>query len=226
MADVCSTKQYKKRKWRKRIIILTIIILLLVGIFSYFNYYINPIILTSNQSTIKSKANDIINQAISQSLTQTDIYEQLITISTDSSGNVSSISANTLNANKINNLVLSNCQTLLNQTDKLYLFVPLGTFSGIPLLNGIGPKLKVQMLPIGNVESSFKSNFTSVGINQTHHEIYLNFKLNISILLPGTNQTICVNSQVLIAESVIVGKVPEIYFGSNNVLSSQLNLVP
>lgn len=226
MGKVCSSNEYKKRKFKKHIIFFTVLILIVGGIFAYFNLYVNPIVITSNESTIKGKTNEIINQAIEQTLNQTDVYEQLINISFDTQGNVTSISANSLNANKINNSILSNCQKAFNNQTSLYLDVPLGTFSGIPLLNGIGPKIKIKMLPVGNIQSNFKSNFTSAGINQTHHEIYLNFKLSVSVLLPGTDKTVDIHSQVLIGESIIVGKVPEIYFGSNNILSSQLNLVP
>ena len=226
MGKVCSNKEYKKRKLKKHLIILTITVLIISGIFAYFNLYVNPIVVTTNKSTIKGKTNEIINKAIEQTLNQTDVYDQLINVSFDNEGNVTSITANSLNANKINNSILSNCQEALNNQSSLYFDVPLGTFSGIPLLNGIGPNIRIKMLPVGNIQSSFKSNFTSVGINQTHHEIFLNFKLSVSVLLPGTDKTVDVYSQVLIGESIIVGKVPEIYFGSNNVLSSRLNLVP
>lgn len=226
MSKACSPKVYKKRKLKRWIIWLTIILLIFSAIFLYFNHYVNPIIVNSNASVIKAKTSSIINQSIANSLQLTDVYDKLITVTTDSSGNVTSISANSLNANTINNTILTSCQEALNQQTNLYFEVPLGTFSGIPLLNGIGPNIKIKMLPVGNIQSTFKSSFTSMGINQTHHEIFLNFKISMSVLLPGFDKTVEVNTQVLIGESVIVGKVPEIYFGSNNIISSQLNLVP
>lgn len=225
MKNSCSTKRNSSKR-KKLIIWLVVILIVICSIFVYFNNYVNPVIISTNSSVIKAKTTQILNECIAKSLTQTDVYEQLVTINNDTNGNVTSISANTLNANKLNNTILSACQQALNNQSDLYFEVPLGTFSGIPALNGIGPNIKIRMLPVGNIESSFKSNFTSVGINQTHHEIYLNFKINISVLLPGTDKTVCVNSQVLLAESVIVGKVPEVYFGNSNLLNSELNLVP
>lgn len=223
---VYNKSQYKKKKWQKRLIWLVIIVLLIVGIFAYFNRYVNPTIVRTNIAVIKSKTNDIVNSSIVSSLTDRNLYDDLITIKYDSDGNITSISANSFSANKINNQILTDCQNKLNNSTSFSFDVALGCFSGIPLLNNIGPKIKIKMLPIGNIQSSFKSNFTSVGINQTYHTISLNYTINVSVLLPGFDKDVTVSSQILIAESIIVGKVPQVYFGSNNTLNSQLNLVP
>ena len=224
--NVCNDKQYKKKKRRKRIIWLTIIILLVVGIFAYFNNYVNPMIVQTNIAVIKAKTNDIINSSVATSLNSQDLYDDLISIKYDTDGNIASISANSFNANKINNQILTDCQNKLSNTTDLSFYVSLGCFSGVPLLNNIGPKIKIKMLPIGNIQSSFKSNFTGVGINQTYHTISLNYTINVSVLLPGFDKNVTVSSQILIGESIIVGKVPQVYFGSNNTLNNQLNLIP
>lgn len=224
MSNTCASKKNKKRK--KLVIWLVVIVLIIGGIFVYFNNYVNPVIINTNISVIKAKTTQILNECVTNSLTQTDVYDNLITINSDTNGNVTSISANSLNANKLNNTILASCQEALNTQSNLYFEVPLGTFSGIPILNGIGPNVKVKLLPVGNIESSFKSSFTNAGINQTHHEIYLNFKVNMSVLLPCFHQTVTITTQLHLCESVIVGKVPEVYLGSNNTISSQLNLVP
>lgn len=199
---------------------------LIVGIFAYFNNYVNPAIVQTNIAVIKAKTNETINSSVTSSLNSKDLYDDLISIKYDTDGNISSISANSFNANKINNQILTDCQEKLGNTSDLSFDVALGCFSGIPIFNNVGPKIKIKMLPIGNVQSSFKSNFTSLGINQTYHAIYLNYTVSVSILLPGFDKNVTVSSQILIGESIIVGKVPQVYFGSNNLLNSQLNLAP
>lgn len=226
MGKVCNNSQYKRKKRRKKIIWLTMVILLVIGIFAYFNNYVNPTIVKTNIAVIKAKTNETINSSVATSLNSKDLYDDLISIKYDADGNITSISANSFNANKINNQILTDCQNKLNNTTDLSFYVALGCFSGVPLLNNVGPKIKIKMLPIGNIQSSFKSNFTSLGINQTYHAIHLNYTLSISVLLPGFDRNVTVSSQILIGEGIIVGQVPQVYFGNNSSLTSQLNLVP
>ena len=224
--NVCNNSQYKKKKRRKKIIWLTVIVLLVIGIFAYFNNYVNPTIVKTNIAVITAKTNKIINSSVATSLGRKDIYDDLISIKYDADGNITSISANSFNANKINNQILTDCQDKLSNSTDLSFDVALGCFSGVPLLNNIGPTIKIKMLPIGNIQSSFKSSFTSLGINQTYHAIYLNYTVSVSVLLPGSDRNVTVSSQILIGESIIVGKVPQVYFGNNSTLNNQLNLVP
>lgn len=218
-------KQYKRRKIKKRIIRWSVFIAIIVGIVCYFNFYVNPIILTTNTATIKAKTVEVVNLSISNVLSNNS-SDDLIKITYDSDGNVSSIVANTVLANKLNTMIVDNCQTNLSDMTMLNFSVPLGTFSGMPFLNGLGPKITIKMTPVGSISTKFNSVFTSQGINQTCHQIYLNITANISVLLPGVDKTVKVTTQYLISESIIVGKVPQVYFGSNNTLNSQLNLVP
>ena len=192
----------------------------------YFNFYVNPIIIETNTSIIKSKTTLIINDSVIECLNLSNSYDSFITINYDEQNNIKSINADTLKINQLNTTVLQNCQEKLNQINNLYFEVPLGTFSGIPLLNGIGPNIKLKMMPIGSVNSNFISNFNSVGINQTHHKIFINLETYVSVLLPGNNTNLKVNTQILIAESIIIGEVPDVYFDANNSLNNQLNLIP
>ncbi|MBQ0017353.1 MAG: sporulation protein YunB [Clostridiales bacterium] len=216
----------KKKKLKKLLIWLVIITLIITAIVCYFNYYVNPIILTSNEAVIKSKTISILNSAVQSAFNEDTTYNDLVNITYDTQNNIQSITANTQKVNLLNSNISLNCQDKLNDIENLNFNVPLGTFTGLPILNGIGPKITLNMMPIGSVESKYKSVFTSVGINQTHHEIYIILSANISVLLPGNNSTVKVMTEVLIAESIIVGEVPEVYFGANNLLNTQLNLIP
>ena len=222
----CDTNKKYKQKRRKRLLIsLAVIFAIVFGIIMYFNFYVNPIILASNKGVIKSKTISVINSSV-QSVISTNAYDDLIKVSYDLDGNITSITANSMLANQLNTQVLEKCQDGLNDITSLCFNVPLGSFSGIPLLNGIGPNINIKMIPIGSVQTYFKSEFVSAGINQTYHKIFLDVSAEMSILLPGTNQSVVVNTQILVGESVIVGKVPQVYFGNSSLLNSQLNLIP
>ena len=97
--------------------------------------------------------------------------------------------------------------------------VSVGTFTGIPILNGVGPKVNLKLVSIGAMTSEFKSNFDSAGINQTHHSIFVRLFASVSVILPAFSKTIDSVTEVLIAESVIVGKIPQVFMGENASLS-------
>ena len=87
-----------------------------------------------------------------------------------------------------------------------------GSFTGFKLLSGKGPGVPIRISSIGNVETDLRSEFTSQGINQTLHRVYLQVECNVSILTPYEDITEKIKNQVLIAENVIVGKIPNTYY--------------
>lgn len=92
-----------------------------------------------------------------------------------------------------------------------------GSFTGFKLLSGKGPGVPIRISSIGNVETDLRSEFTAQGINQTLHRVYLQVECEISILTPFENITEKITNQVLIAENVIVGKIPNTYYNLNGL---------
>ena len=93
--------------------------------------------------------------------------------------------------------------------------VPLGAFTGISVLAGFGPEITFRVLQVGSVICSFESEFTSAGINQTVHSIYLDVTSEVSVVLPSGTKKISTVTEVMVAESLIVGEVPDIYWGKD-----------
>ena len=95
-----------------------------------------------------------------------------------------------------------------------------GSFTGFKLLAGRGPGVKIGISPIGDVETDLKSEFTSQGINQTLHRIYLNVKCRVNILTPFQDLEKEIINQVLLAENVIVGRIPNTYYNLEGINGS------
>ena len=95
-----------------------------------------------------------------------------------------------------------------------------GSFTGFKLLSGKGPGVPIRISSIGNVETELKSEFTAQGINQTLHRVYLQVECEISILTPYNSISEKIKNQVLIAENVIVGKIPNTYYNLNGLDNS------
>ena len=91
------------------------------------------------------------------------------------------------------------------------LSIPIGTLTGSSLLAGRGPTVKVKMQSVGSTTASFRNTFSSAGINQTRHQILLDVTVSVSILLPGFRTSTKVSNEISVAETVIVGSVPENY---------------
>ena len=89
--------------------------------------------------------------------------------------------------------------------------IPLGTLTGSALLAGRGPSLFVRMQAVGSASAAFRNQFTAAGINQTRHQIFLDVDVYMSILLPGMKTSTRVSNEIAVAETVIVGGVPDTY---------------
>lgn len=215
-------KKHKKMGfWTKFLIISIILIVLMIA---FFSLYVNPQIVESNKSTIKSYTVNLINNAIRETLQNND-YDDLINISRDSQNNITLLQVNAKNVNHLNNEILTIIQNKLNEKDILNYSLPLGTFSGIPALAGIGPAVNLKIVPIGSVNTKFRSQISSLSINQSYHKIYINITTSICIFLPLYTHNIEVSSQVLVAENLIVGQIPSTYLNTDN-LTNALNLIP
>ena len=88
----------------------------------------------------------------------------------------------------------------------------MGSVSGIRVLKNVEPKFEVELESAGNIKSNVRTEFTSVGINQTHHKIYLKIEARVGILTPFNSFGRDINTDVLISEAIIVGEVPETYY--------------
>ena len=105
------------------------------------------------------------------------------------------------------------------------IYVPLGAFTGIEAWAGFGPKVHMRIIPISNVACRFVSSFQSAGINQTKHSIYLEIVADISIIMPSGTSNFASLTEVLICESVLLGRVPDTYL-QTDIFGGSYTLAP
>jgi sporulation protein YunB len=142
-------------------------------------------------------------------------YDDLITIVRDSNGNVKMLQTNTKNVNKIISDIPLNIINKFQEKNTSDIFIYLGSALGLKLFSAQGPKIHIKIANVGNVDTKLVSEFTSQGINQTLHRVYLNLSCEVTILTPYNTIKQMIENQVLIAESVIVGTVPDAYYDIN-----------
>ena len=215
----------KKTRNKRKITIVILVFFILFIILFYYLMIASPIIKTYSAAETKAVTEKAVNLAVSNVINRTLSYESLIDINYGLNGEIVSFSANQYEINSITREIVKEAQYQMNNLGEDGLFINLGTLTGLPFFIGRGPKINLKLMPIGAVNGEFDSEFNSVGINMTKHTLFLKINVHVSIVLPIKAYDVYSSSQVLLAESIIIGKVPEVYLNGGSVGKS-LNLVP
>lgn len=217
-------KNKSKRKIKFRYKLLFIVIILIVAIFLYLTKIVDPIIFSYNKSQIEQDSMSVINSTVKSSL-ENYLYDDLIKVEKNASGDITLIACNSSAVNKLSNEISTNCQNSLIDLGNNGINISLLTFTGITALNGVGPTVNIKTTPVGHCETAYKSKFSSCGINQTLHQLSITITAKISVLLPANSFDVNISTEVLVCESVIVGKIPQVYLNSG-IFGGNMDLIP
>ena len=138
-------------------------------------------------------------------------YGSLVTLERDGTGAVTALIANSAKINALQAKVTSSIVRRFADEDMTRVSIPIGNLLGGTLLSGRGPRLRLDVLSVTNVVTSFRNDFTSAGINQTRHRIIMDVEVTLEVMLGRERGTDTVNTEVNVAETVIVGAVPNMY---------------
>ena len=217
---------YKKRhKKRKLIVFLSALFLIAAGIYIFIITQVRPVIRTISQEYIRALTVESVNRSVIKVMNENPSYIDMTRIERDQSGNIVMIHTDSSVVNALTLNVTLNAQTDLQQLNESGIAIPVGSLSGISFLSGIGPEVHIRAIQIGNINTVFSSRFISAGINQTLHKMYLDITASVNIVIPGAENKITTTTQVLIGESVIIGKVPDVYL-SGKITNGSYDLVP
>lgn len=199
---------HKKRY--KIFIIIFAFILIFVLLFNLFLGRNAKTIITNNLiATAEVSFIDISNKAMEKVLNRCNIsYEDIANIKQDSDGNIIAITCDTFKLIKVKNILDNTLVTYLNKEPPLNFSIPIGNFFKNEFLAGRGPKLKFNFTYDSITFVKFKSTFISKGINQTLHKIIVTLSTDISMVIPWYCAKTKVNTSYVVAETLIVGKVP------------------
>lgn len=205
-----------RRKKRRRVILLILIFILVIYLFYKVDRDLKPVMLAVCDSEARYLSTETINSTIREEFGNKISYDDLMTIKTDKDGNVVMIQANTVELNRIGSQIALSVQDRIRSIGVRGIKIPLGVMLKNDLFAYYGPKVKFNMLPTGSVITSYRSEFQEAGINQTRHIVYLDVTAKVQVVVPIARNSIDVTTSVPIAESIIVGKVPNTYadFGS------------
>lgn len=217
-------KSFKNNKNNEKLIKITkIIFVMCIAIITANGiiYAIKPIIDKQCINMAKSISTKISNEQATLVMSKYK-YEDLCSISKDNNGNITMIKANVIPINEIISDVAIKIQDEFNKTDNSEFSIKLGSFTGSRVLSGKGPNVNIKMSTIGNLDTDLRSEFSSAGINQTLHKMYLQVDCSVIILTPFNTIEEKISNQVLLAEAVIVGTTPNTYYNFDGITTNNL----
>lgn len=157
----------------------------------------------------KQEATETISREVNTILqTQEEDFSSLITISKDSAGNITSIESNPMQINQLKGKIAAQINESLANLENEEITIALGTLTGANLLTGRGPDVTLKIHQLGAVDVDINSSFSSAGINQTLHRMTLTVHAELSAVVPSHTTHIELETDYILAETVIVGEVP------------------
>lgn len=192
----------------------------------YFRNNIVPTVMGSAIAEVRAMCTNSVNLAVTAVVGGGLEYDDLFSVVKNEEGDIEMVQANSPEINMIAREIANLAQANLDELGLKEISIPIGTFTGLALLMGLGPDVTISVMPIGSALCDFVSYFTSAGINQTLHKIYIDVHATINIVTPIDEPTITVKAEVLVAENLIVGNVPQFYFGGTVQNGGFLDLAP
>ena len=206
---------FKQFKVHSSLLIVLIIIIAFNFIIYIFGKRILPIVLNMGEVKIKSEAVKIMNEESVNIYSENFKYDDIINIEKDSDGNITMIRADTVKQNYLASQVVLKCDERLSDLEDLGVKIPLGYLTNNVMFYNMGPKITVKMQQVGNITTSYESEFQSAGINQTRHKIYLNLTTTMRVIVPFNSKEVEVTCQIPVSDTIIVGKIPETSINMN-----------
>ena len=175
-------------------------------------WHLKPVMTSMAMARVSNMVNRIVSAAVNEAVERGEIdYGNFVIFDKDDTGHITALRSNVAEVNRMQGRIADEILLRLSEVSTSELEIPLGTLTGSALLAGRGPSLYVRMQAVGSANAVFRNQFTAAGINQTRHQIFLDVDVYMSILLPGMKTSTKVSNEIAVAETVIVGGVPDTY---------------
>lgn len=195
--------------WLRRLLILLLVVFLLF--FSLRSRY-REVVDDLAQTQVKNTTSDLTNDAIARQIAEGNIaYDRIVYFEKDLDGRITALKTNMSEVNRLKTDILNIINDEILALDTSDIGIPLGSLFLPELLSGKGPAIPVQILSIRNSDANFVSHFSEAGINQTLHRLNMEVSIDVSVLVLGQTTSFTMTSEVVVAETVIVGDVPQTF---------------
>ena len=200
------------RFFRRLAVLTLILVILLVAAFFWLRVRYRDVIQELAQIQVMNSTSDLTNDAIAKQIADGVVqYDRIVYFEKDLDGRITALKTNISEVNRLKTDILNIINDEILALDNSDLGIPLGSLFLPELLSGRGPCIPVHILSIRNSDANFVSHFSQAGINQTLHQLTMVVSVDVAVLALGKTNSFTVSSEVVVAETVIVGTVPETF---------------
>ena len=205
----------RRRRGMFFLFVVTALVLLTIMLFVKLERAMNPMVRRLATSEAHKISSAFINESVNCILKDQSVtYDDLMLIDKNAIGDITAMRVNMQKANLLMTEISMEITRRLNELEETELSLPLGTLFSSDFLVGRGIKIPVRLHPFGNTGTELFTNFSAAGVNQTRHQILIRVKMNLHILLPFSTIESTVEVDFIIAETVVVGHIPDFYAGT------------
>lgn len=209
----------RKRLKTFGIILLLCFGVLIAGFFSLRSKY-RLVIGDLAQTSVKNATSDLANDSVAQQIENGNIqYDRIVYFEKDINGRITALKTNIGEVNRLKTDILNIINGRILALDAADIGIPIGSLFLPEFFSGKGPAIPVHILAIRNSDATFSSNFIQAGINQTLHQLVMEVNVEAAVLVLGETSTFQVSSQIVVAETVIVGEVPNTFIQTGEEVS-------
>ena len=192
-------------------VLLILLALVLTGFLLLRGRYF-AVITELARTQVTNSTSDLINDAVAKQIDTGKIaYDRIVYFEKDLNGRITALKTNIGEVNILKTQTLNVINEEILEIDQTSLGIPVGSLILPEFLSGRGPMIPVKIMSVRNSDASFHSAFTHAGINQTMHQLNMNVLVDVTVLVLGRTLTFTVSSQVVVAETIIVGDVPDTF---------------
>jgi sporulation protein YunB len=193
----------------------------ILGCWAVFELRLRPVVALAARVEAENTVSALLEQAVTEELSAVQTgYADYITIQRDTDGSITALTADMAALNLLRADLISSIVQRLDGFQQPTVCIPVGSLFSTTLFWAQGPAIRLKTLRTGTVSAEFESQFTDAGVNQTRHSIWLDVSVPMTVLLPGGAVEVPVETRLCVAETVIVGSVPNTYFQLGGALSS------
>lgn len=206
------TKKKHSRMYRRFIKVLCLLVIIFIAFFCLFEFKARHLVHNVVDNELEIHAMNSIDNAVCDVLNSMEVdYNSLVISNTDSEGKVNSLQTDTKKINVLKSEISKKITNNIRNSHIARVGVPMGAFTGVVLLSDIGPDLYVTLSLDGSVTTTIKSEFTSAGINQTIHRVYLVVDADVSLTCPIISYETSFVTEYELCQTVIVGNTPQMF---------------
>ena len=211
-------RRFFTRLFRCVFLILFLVFVLLI----LFRIRYHDTIRSLAQTQVINSTSDLINDAIDEQIeTGNILYDRIVYFEKDLDGRITALKTNMSEVNRLKTDILNIINDEILELDTSDIGIPVGSLILPEFLSGRGVPIPVHILSIRNSDAAFASHFSEAGINQTLHQLTMQVSVDVAILVMGRSESFTVTSQVVVAETIIVGQVPDTFFQTGGFYGSQ-----